>query len=219
MSRRWNRWTFVAKRVRKVASSNAVSPPPTTAISRSRKKNPSQVAHAETPRPRSRVSESRPSHSADAPVATMTDCARYRCRAPRCGTGAREKSTRSMSTSTRRVPKRSAWAAERGHQVGALDAVDEARVVLDVAGEHQLAARGGAREHDRLEVGPGGVDRGGQARPGRTRRSRPWRRRGPRRRRRSMGRRAAGIAAASVAASIIEIERPPKGLSSVMPVP
>ena len=76
-SRRWKRWTLVAKRVRNVASSNAVSPPPTTAISRSRKKKPSQVAHAETPRPRSRVSESRPSHSADAPVATITDCAWY----------------------------------------------------------------------------------------------------------------------------------------------
>ena len=55
--------------------------------------------------------------------------------------------------------------AHRGHQVGALDAVREARVVLDVAGQHQLAAGRGARQHDRLEVGAGGVDRGGQ--PGR----------------------------------------------------
>ena len=53
--------------------------------------------------------------------------------------------------------------ADRGHQVGALDAVREARVVLDVAGEHQLAAGGGAGEDDRLEVGARGVDRGGQA--------------------------------------------------------
>ena len=53
--------------------------------------------------------------------------------------------------------------AHRGHQVGALDAVLEARVVLDVAGQHQLAARRGAREDDRLEVGARRVDRGGQA--------------------------------------------------------
>ena len=57
--------------------------------------------------------------------------------------------------------------AHGGHQVGPLDAVLEARIVLDVAGEHQLAARGGAREDDRLEARAGRVDRGGQA--GRTR--------------------------------------------------
>ena len=50
-----------------------------------------------------------------------------------------------------------------GHQVGALDAVDEARIVLDIACQHQLAAGRGARQHDRLEVGPGRIDRGGQA--------------------------------------------------------
>ena len=42
-------YTLSAKRVRKVASSIAESPPPTTAIVRWRKKNPSQVAHQETP--------------------------------------------------------------------------------------------------------------------------------------------------------------------------
>ena len=41
--------TDLANRVRKVASSTAESPPPTTAMSLSRKKNPSQVAHQETP--------------------------------------------------------------------------------------------------------------------------------------------------------------------------
>ncbi len=47
--RRWMTVTLLAKRVRKSASSRAESPPPTTAISRSRKKNPSQVAHVDTP--------------------------------------------------------------------------------------------------------------------------------------------------------------------------
>ena len=51
----------MAKRVRKVASSMAESPPPTTAISWSRKKKPSQVAHHETPWPDSRSSCGRPS--------------------------------------------------------------------------------------------------------------------------------------------------------------
>jgi len=45
------RWTLVANLVRKVASSMAVSPPPTTPTSTFLKKKPSQVAQAETPRP------------------------------------------------------------------------------------------------------------------------------------------------------------------------
>ena len=61
VSRRWTMVTDVANRVRKVASSIAVSPPPTTAMSWSRKKKPSQVAHQETPRPDSRFSLGRPS--------------------------------------------------------------------------------------------------------------------------------------------------------------
>ena len=50
-SRRWTTVTLLAKRVRKVASSIAESPPPTTTMSWSRKKKPSQVAQADTPRP------------------------------------------------------------------------------------------------------------------------------------------------------------------------
>ena len=87
-----------------------MSPPPTTAISRSLKKNPSHVAQADTPRPRSRVSLSMPSHIADAPVATMTDWARYSVPRAQIRKGRAEKSTWSMSASTMRVPNRSAWA-------------------------------------------------------------------------------------------------------------
>ena len=50
-SRRCTSVTLLAKRVRKVASSIAVSPPPTTISSLSLKKAPSQVAQAEMPRP------------------------------------------------------------------------------------------------------------------------------------------------------------------------
>ena len=68
--------TLLAKRVRKVASSIAESPPPTTTMSWSRKKNPSQVAQADTPRPSRRASFSRPRYRYFDPVATMTACAR-----------------------------------------------------------------------------------------------------------------------------------------------
>ena len=61
VSRRWTIVTDRAKRVRKVASSIAVSPPPTTTMSWSRKKKPSQVAHHDTPWPESRFSPGTPS--------------------------------------------------------------------------------------------------------------------------------------------------------------
>ena len=60
--------------------------------------------------------------------------------------------------------------AELHHQLGAEDAVGEAGVVLDVGGEHELAAGADALDHDGLQVGAAGVDGGGQARPGRSRR-------------------------------------------------
>ena len=60
-SRRCTMVTDRANLVRKVASSTAESPPPTTAMSWSRKKNPSQVAHQETPWPERRFSSGRPS--------------------------------------------------------------------------------------------------------------------------------------------------------------
>ena len=48
-SRRCTIVTLDAKRVRNVASSRAESPPPTTTMFCSRKKNPSHVAHQDTP--------------------------------------------------------------------------------------------------------------------------------------------------------------------------
>ena len=49
VSRRCTTVTFEANFVRKIASSIAESPPPMTAIGLPRKKNPSHVAHVETP--------------------------------------------------------------------------------------------------------------------------------------------------------------------------
>ena len=71
-SLRWMRVTDEQRRERNRASSAAVSPPPTTATGWFRKKAPSQVAQADTPRPRSACSDSRPRYRALAPVAIMT---------------------------------------------------------------------------------------------------------------------------------------------------
>jgi hypothetical protein len=64
--------TELPKRVRKVASSIAESPPPTTARSSSLKKAPSQVAQVETPRPVSFSSLGRPRWRGAAPVEMIT---------------------------------------------------------------------------------------------------------------------------------------------------
>ena len=72
VSRRWTTVTCEANRVRKIASSIAESPPPTTAIGLPRKKKPSQVAQVDTPWPISARSDGRPSSRADAPVAMIS---------------------------------------------------------------------------------------------------------------------------------------------------
>mmetsp|Transcript_2268 Transcript_2268/g.5021 ORF Transcript_2268/g.5021 Transcript_2268/m.5021 type:complete len:219 (-) Transcript_2268:1309-1965(-) len=75
LSRRWIRVTFFEVLARTRASSMAVSPPPTTTTCRPENKKPSQVAHDETPPPRSSNSPGIPSHLLSAPVATMMEWA------------------------------------------------------------------------------------------------------------------------------------------------
>ena len=53
--------------------------------------------------------------------------------------------------------------AELLHELRPLDPFGEARVILDVGGDHQLAQRHVAGDHDRLEVGAPRIDGGGQA--------------------------------------------------------
>ena len=72
-SRRWMSVTLRANRVRKVASSMAESPPPTTAMSWSRKKKPSQVAQVLTPMPSRVSSPGTPRWRAAAPMARITE--------------------------------------------------------------------------------------------------------------------------------------------------
>jgi hypothetical protein len=45
------------------------------------------------------------------------------------------------------------------HQLGTRDPLWEPRVVLDIGGQHELSAVSPARDHDRLQLGPGGIDR------------------------------------------------------------
>src|SRR5256885_1552964 len=71
--RRWTTVTVLQSFERYRLSSIAVSPPPITTTSRPLKKNPSQVAHALTPRPLRRSSFGSPRYLAFAPVAMITE--------------------------------------------------------------------------------------------------------------------------------------------------
>ena len=95
----------------KIESSIAESPPPITITRWPLKKAPSQTPQVETPRPASSISPGIPSRFGSAPIARITVLAR-------CSSSPRktfwmppsESSTRSTSSVTKRVPKRSAWA-------------------------------------------------------------------------------------------------------------
>ena len=116
-------------------------------------------AAAAEPRSRSRGRATAPTR----PVATMTASARYST--PRAQTP--ERPRREVDPLDVDVVDPAAeplgLLAELRHQLRPEDPLREARVVLDVARDHQLAARDDAGEDDRVEVGPRGVDRGGQA--------------------------------------------------------
>ena len=133
--------TFEANLVRNVASSTAESPPPTTAISWPRKKKPSQVAQVDRPWPSRRCSASRPSIRLWAPVETMIDVGRGTC----CVADPDlERALAEVDRGDLRGEELGAEAggllAEVHHQLGAHDALGEAGEVLDLGGEHQLAA-------------------------------------------------------------------------------
>ena len=95
----------------KIASSIAESPPPITITFFPLKKAPSQTPQVETPQPLSSISPGTPSRRGSAPIARITVFAR-------CSSSPRKtfctppsvSSTRSTSSVTKRVPKRSAWA-------------------------------------------------------------------------------------------------------------
>ena len=107
-SRRTSRDTLVANLVRNVASSMALSPPPTTAISWPRKKNPSHVAQVDRPWPSRRPSASSPSIRLWAPVETMTDSAVWQCSRTHTWNGRELKSTLVTFSVRNSAPKRTA---------------------------------------------------------------------------------------------------------------
>ncbi len=111
LSRRCTTVTSEQSRVRKFASSIAVSPPPITATGTLRKKAPSQVAHALTPLPIRLRSDSSPRYMALAPVATITvrvSIARPSDISSRCAPPP-SKEAPVTSPLSKRVPNRSAW--------------------------------------------------------------------------------------------------------------
>ena len=82
--------------------------------------------------------------------------------------GRREASTLVTWSATNLVPTWAGLLRHLLHQPGALDDVGEARIVLDVGRDGELAAGLDALDQDRLEHGAGGVDRrriAGRARP------------------------------------------------------
>ncbi len=125
-----------------------------------RKKKPSQVAQAETPKPLNSSSLGRPSHFALAPVAKMIASATIvRPLSQRTTKG------RLLSSSADDIFVLDARADMLGlrahliHEPRPLNRFGEAGVVFDVGGDHQLAARLVAREQERLHHGARGIDR------------------------------------------------------------
>ena len=139
-------------------------PPPTTATGLPRKKKPSQVAQAETPWPANAFSLGRPSQRAWAPVARIRVSARI----------SSPPSARHANGRLREVDLGDAVEHQLGaavgrlrrhllHQPGALDHLGEARIVLDVGRDRELAADLEALDQERLQIGARRVDRRGVA--------------------------------------------------------
>src|SRR3984957_411112 len=118
LSRRCTIVTVLPNRGRNSASSPAESPPPTTAMSCSRKKKPSQVAHHETPCPDSSFSPGTESSLYLAPVAMITALARYVSDSVFTPLGETVRSTSITSSARSSAPNRSAclrrWSIRSG---------------------------------------------------------------------------------------------------------
>ncbi len=162
-SRRWMRVTLAAKFVRKVASSRAVSPPPTTAISWSRKKKPSQVAQALRPLPKNFSSPGRPSQRAVLPEAMITAGTVYSPALVVTLKGCDAQVDGGDGLGLDHRAETLGLGLELLHQLGPLDPVGEAGVVLDLGGDGQLAARLLALEQEVGDVGAAEVQAGGVA--------------------------------------------------------
>ena len=152
----------------------AESPPPMTAISLPEKKNPSQVAQEETPWPIRAFSLGKPSHRADAPLATIS---------ARVSKVSRPKFT-SMGLVAESVfllaeidadhmaglvfsAKASCLLAHVVDEFRALDAVGKTGEVFDQRGEGQLPAGFVSLDDERAEVGASSINGRSQSRTSR----------------------------------------------------
>src|SRR6202521_733825 len=147
--RRCNTFTRLANLERKFASSIAVSPPPTTAISFPRKKYPSHVAQVDTPYPISLRSDSSPIMRAVAPAAMIS--ARV------------SKTSFPAEILKGLLLKSTSVIAPAFDQVGTQNALREAGEIFNHGREGKLAARLETVDHDRLEVGAPGINGGRQS--------------------------------------------------------
>ena len=168
-SRRWTITTLLAKRVRNVASSIAESPPPTTdddLVAEERAVAGRAVRDAAALqrllRGKSELSGARAGRDDDG-VRAMLVVADVDAERPLGEVDARDVVGDELGAEALGL------AAEVGHHRRPHDAVGVARVVLDVARDHQLAAPVEALDDERAQVGARGVESGGVARPGRRR--------------------------------------------------
>ena len=165
-SRRWTTITLVANFARNVASSIAESPPPTTTTVLSRKKAASQTAQYETPRPWSERSDSSPSWRAFAPVATITRLGPVLVVADPDPEGPLREVDLRHVVGDELGAEALGLLAEVLHHLRPEHAARVARVVLDVARDHELAAPVDPLDDQGLHVRSRGVESGGVSRRG-----------------------------------------------------
>jgi hypothetical protein len=122
------------------------------------------VAQAETPKPWNLLSLSRPSHLACAPVAMITVSASQTWPLSQVRRNGRlERSALTDDVADELGADMLGLGLHLLHQPGALDDVGEARIVLDIGGDGQLAAGLDAGDQHGLQQGARGIDGGGVA--------------------------------------------------------
>ena len=160
-SRRWTMVSSLANFEMKIESSIAESPPPITTTSSPLKKAPSQTPQVETPLPPSSISPGTPRRFGSAPIARITRLGEVLVVAdPDALDAAVGELDPGGVVGDEAGAEALRLIAELLHQLRAHDPLGEARVVLDVGRVLKLAAPLEALDHERLELGAGGVERG-----------------------------------------------------------
>ena len=103
-----------------------------------------------------------PSHLALAPVEMISERARHSSSPAHTPNGRSDRSTRVAAVMEQLGLEAGGLLLHALHELGTQHGVGEAGEVLDLGGQHELAARVDALQHHGLQVGPGGVQGGGQ---------------------------------------------------------